>query len=357
MIQWVTCDPVTGAVVESWPGLRLDSSLPGYVGRGDKISVSLPVTERPPRWKLGSEPNRVVLVAHYDDPDQSVLWAGPVIRQQFGSGQLIELGAETIHDWLDQQQVGTVFAGGYTVTNRDLSLILADMLGPIAEYFHGTITTTLCGVTMDYTAADTADKSCASVATTIMGLTNGPEYALSWRWDATGNLETLISVGPQVGADQPSVLLSRNVEWELTTDYTAGKGATIVTATATNSGDTRNQATSYATDLLAAGYLPREYRFAPDTGDASTEILASHAEAKRAAIQTGTTSVALTFRPDGRYLIGRDLKIGDRFEADLSNPDMPEVAATLRARLLGWVAEADRTTGQIVKITPVIEES
>ena len=40
---------------------------------------------------------------------------------------------------------------------------------------------------------------------------------------------------------------------------------------------------------------------------------------------------------------------------NLANPDMPEVAATLTARMLGFVAEADRTSGEIVRITPVLE--
>lgn len=357
MIQWVTCDPVTGAVIESLPGLRLTSSLPGYVGRGDKIACSLPIEKRPPRWRLGTDPNRVVLVAHYSDPDQTVLWAGPIIRQQFGSGPTIDLGAESIHDWLSAQQLGTVFGGAYTAVGRDLSLILADMLGPIAEYFNGTIDVTLCGTLLDYSSDDTADKTCADVANTIMGMNGGPEYTLRWVWDANGCLQTLITVAPHIGSVQTAVLLSKNLEWTYTTDYTAGRGATIVTATSTNSGTVRNQATQVATELIAAGYLPREHRFAPDTGDTAAEILDLHAEAKLAAIATGTVSVELSFHPDGPYLIGRDLQLGDVVEADLSNPDMPEVAATLTARLLGWVATADPISGEITKITPVCGEA
>ena len=58
---------------------------------------------------------------------------------------------------------------------------------------------------------------------------------------------------------------------------------------------------------------------------------------------------------DGPVRINRDIRVGDVFEADLANPDMPEVAATLTARMLGFVAEADRTSGEIVRITPVLE--
>ena len=93
MIQWVVCDPATGQVIESLPGLRLESSLPSYVGKGDKVSVSLPVMQRPARWQLACEPNRVLLVAHHDDEPQTVLWAGPIQTLEYGSGSTITMSA------------------------------------------------------------------------------------------------------------------------------------------------------------------------------------------------------------------------------------------------------------------------
>lgn len=352
MIQWLACDPATGAPIESLPGLRLESSLPCYVGRGDTVRVALPVTQRPERWRIATEPNRVVLVAHYDDPDQTILWAGPAIYRDYGSGPMIHVTAQSVDGWLASQYTGTRLAKPYSVANRDRALILADMLAPAAADFHGRIDVTPCGVTQSLTIADTEDKTCASVAQTMMAL--GVEYSLGWEWDTQGCLVLVATVAGRIGATDPAVLLS-GLEWTTTEDYSGGRGATIVTAVATNSGSIRNQATVQATQLLDAGYLPIEVRYNPDTGVTSSLLLGEHAAGRLAAIAQGTTAVVISFHPDGPVLIGRDLRLGDVIQADLANPDMPEVTATLTARMLGWVADADRTSGEIVRITPVLE--
>ena len=352
VIQWVTCDPATGAVIESLPGLRLESSLPCYVGRGDSVKVSLPVQQRPARWRIATEPNRTVLVAHYDDADQTILWAGPITYREYGSGPYITLTAESVDGWLATQYTGTRLGAPYSVINRDRSLILADMLAPAVADFHGEANVTLSGVTQSLTVADTEDKTCATVAASIMAL--GVEYRIGWRWDTAGQLVLVATVAPRIGAVTPAILLS-SVEWTLTQDYSSDRGATIVTAVATTSGSIRNQATVQADTLIAAGYLRSEYRYTPDTGVTSTALLAEHAAGKLPVMQQGTVGVSLTFHPDGPVRINRDIRVGDVFEADLANPDMPEVAATLTARMLGFVAEADRTSGEIVRITPVLE--
>lgn len=352
-IQWVSVDPGTGEVIESLPGLRLESSLPCYVGRGDSVKVSLPVTQRPARWKVATEPNRAVLVAHYDDPDQTVLWAGPVTLREYGSGPLITLTAQSVDGWLASQYTGTTLGSPYSVIDRDQCLILADLLAPAAAAFHGRVDVTLSGIPQSLTITDSEDKTCAGAATTLMGLDGGPEYTIRWEWDSNGCLVCVVTVAPRIGSTSPAVFLS-NLEWTRVDDYSDGAGATIVTATATNTGTLRNQATRVAQDLLDAGYLPVELRYTPDTGVSSELLLGSHADSKIGTVKFGTTTVALSFRPDGPR-IGRDIRVGDIFEADLTNPDMPEVAATLTARMLGWVAEADRTSGEVVKLTPVLE--
>lgn len=350
-IQWEACDPSTGEVIEVLPGVCLESSLPNYVGRGDKVSLSMPAVKRPTRWQLATEPNRVVLVARYDDADQTVLWAGPASSMQCGSAALIKFSAVSVDDWLDQQYTGTVFDGPYSVIDRDRALILADMLAPIAAEFNGTINVTPCGTSQSLTVTDAEDKTCADVVKTMMQL--GLEYKVEWGWDH-GALKSVITVGPRIGAYRGQVLLS-NIEWELTKDASKGKGATIVTTTATNSGKIRNQATAKATELLAAGYLPTEHRYSPDSGTQSTDFLAENAAAKLSQIKTGTSSLSMTFHPDSPYLIGRDLQLGDSFEVDLANPDIPEIAQSRTVRMVGWVAEASKKTGQIVKITPVLD--
>ena len=353
MIQWVTCDPATGQVIESLPGLRLESSLPSYVGRGDTVKVSLPVTQRPARWQIATEPNRAVLVAHYDDAEQTILWAGPITSREYGSGPSITITAQSVDGWLDTQYTGTAVAAPYSVVDRDQSLILADLLSPAAANFHGRVDVTLSQVRRALTITDGEDKTCASAAATLMGLLGGPEYTIRWEWDSLGALVCVVTVAGRIGATAPAVLLT-GLEWTRSDDYSAGKGATIVTAVATAGGSIRNQARRTADALLAAGYLPVEYRYTPDTGVTSTLLLGQHADGKIATISQGTIGVAITFHPDGPIRIGRDLQVGDVIEADLANPDMPEIATTMTARMVGFVADADRTSGEIVKITPVL---
>lgn len=354
MIQWVACDPGTGEVIESLPGLRLESSLPVYVGRGDTVRVSLPVVQRPERWRIATEPNRVVLVAHYDDEQQTILWAGRITFRDYGSGPYINLTAESVDGWLEQQYTGPMVGSPYSVINRDQCLILADLLAPAATYFHGRVDVTPSGVLRSLTITDTEDKTCGTAAKTLMGLQGGPEYVIGWEWDSLGCLVCVVTVAARIGSDMPAQLLS-GVEWTLSDDYSAGKGATRVTATATNAGTIRNQATRVATGLLAAGYLPVEYRYTPDTGETSTALLGLHADQRIATIQQGTQGIAIVFRPDGAVRINRDIRVGDTINADLENPDMPDMNATLTARMVGFVAEADRTSGEIVKITPVLQ--
>lgn len=354
MIQWVVCDPATGAPIESLPGLRLESSLPCYVGRGDTIRVSLPVKQRPARWRIATEPNRVVLVAHYNDAPQTVLWAGPVTFRSFGSGSVITMTAQSVDGWLESQYTGTMIAAPYSVINRDQCLILADMLSPAATYFHGRVDVTLSGVTRSMTVTDSEDKTCSAVAASLMAVSGGPEYRIGWEWDEIGCLVCVVTVSPHIGATKPAKLLSR-VEWEVTNDYTAGKGATIITATATNAGSLRAQAKLEATELLASGYLPTEYRYTPDTGVTSSALLGEHAAGRLPVMQQGTAGITVSLRPDSNIRINRDIQVGDLIEIDLHNPDMPEVSQSLVARMLGFVADPDRNSGEIVKITPVLE--
>lgn len=355
MIQWVACDPSTGRVIESLPGIRLESSLPCYVGKGDNVSLSLPVAQRPDRWLIATEPDRVVLVAHHDDAAQTILWAGLCIFRSYGSGPAISLTAQALDGWLATQYTGTVIGAPYSVVNRDHALIMADMLAPLVAEFHGRIDVTLTGQTMSHFVKDSDDKTCADEATYLMGL-GQVEYRIGWEWDSTNRLVCVATVGPHIGSTTPSVVLS-DVTWSKSNDYSNGRGATRVTATATTSGSVRNQASAVAADLEAAGYVPVEVRTNPDNGATSSALLGQWSQARLGLLRGGTVGVEISFHPDSDVVLGRDFQVGDVISADLENPDMPEVAQTVTGRMVGWTADPDRVSGEIVKITPVLEAS
>ena len=69
-----------------------------------------------------------------------------------------------------------------------------------------------------------------------------------------------------------------------------------------------------------------EYRYTPDTGITSTQLLGEHAAGQLPTLQQGTVGISLEFHPDGPVRINRDIRVGDVFEADLVNPDMVTLA-------------------------------
>lgn len=354
-IHWVAVEPATGAVIEELPGLRVTSSVPTMIGQSaGNVSVELPLTDRlPARWELATEPFRTVIVAAFDDPDQTVLWAGTVINRRAGSGSTIRLTMVDVPGWLGRRYVpdGTFTGTEQTAIMRWLGLDL------LASRFHGQVDEIVTGVTLDRTYADTADKTRLDAMKDLMRVIDGPEWAVFWRWEAS-RLVCVPTVAQRLGRrsidGQPAVVFDR-LDWDCSEDWTDGKGATIVTGVATREGDQRVQVTRSADDLIAAGYLEVEHRWTPDTGSTSETVIASYVDAKLAAIRRGTRTydVAVVLA-DTDLVLGRDAGLGDDVAFDLSNPDRPELGGSLLGRLIGWVAEPDRVSGQIVKVTPVL---
>lgn len=353
-IHWVVCDPKTGNVIESLPGLRVTSSLPKTIGRGGTATFELPITDRlPARWELATEPNRVVLAAHYDDDPQTPLWVGIVYQRRRGSGPTISIGCEQIEDWLGHGR----YMPNVTYSNTDQATIMRDIVSTdVLAAFYGDDDTILTGVNRDraYAAAD--DKTRLAAAQDLMSVINGCEFTIRWRWEQ-GRLFCVPTVAQRIGrpapAEGPTFVLAR-MEWSQTNDYTDGKGATIVTGIATRQGDERVQVTRSDDVLIGAGYLPTEYRWQPDTGSVDSGVIDGYVEQRLADIRLGTTTLAVTAHVGDLIVGGPNVDVGDDIGLDLTNPDLG-YAESVTARMVGWSAQPDPVSGEITKITPILQ--
>lgn len=353
-IHWLAVEPRTGKIIDELPGLQTTSSLPTMIGRANTATVSLPITDRLPRqWDVATAPGRATLVACWDDPDETVLWHGYVTRRAMGSGPTIDLTLTDINGWLDTQYV----PDNYPLEAEQVNIM--KLLGQYAvrAQFHGVDASTLDGIRRRRSYRDDEDKTRLTAMQQLMAVENGCEWAFGFRWD-NGRLVVVCEVARRVGRRPlpgQSVPVLSDVEWTLTEDYSPGRGATTVTGVALREGDKRAQVTLKDQVLIDAGWVEQEYRWSPDTGSNTVEVLLPYVAQRLRDISRGTRTYSVSVNVAGAtQLLGRDLGLGDDIEIDIRNPDMPELDTTIPGRLIGWVAEPDPESGEIVSVEPVL---
>lgn len=355
MIHWAAYDPITGDVLEDLPGLRITSSMSTIIGRGDSVTVALPIADRlTDRWVTATQPKRVVIAGIHDPgsprpSDSTVLWAGWVDHREYGSGPEIMLRLQPPEEWLNRNYVAA-----QTFTQQPGTAIMRALgLDRVAAQFHGDVIERVSTKRHDRTYTDDQDKTCLSAMQDLMRITDGVEFALTWRIDDNGRLclvaTTAQKLGRRATLDQPAGVLIDRAEWRLTEDA----GSTIWTGTATRTGDDRVQVTRRADPLIAQGFLELERRWQPDTGSVSESIIAGYVDAARTAEQDGISALDITVHLDD-VMPGRDIGLGDDVVVELANPDLPGVEISTTLRLLGWVADPDPVSGEITEIKPIL---
>lgn len=355
MIHWAAYDPRTGVLIEELPGLRVTSSLSQIIGRGDSATVELPVTDRlPDRWELATAPGRVVIAGIVPPPhgaspsDASVLWAGWPDRREYGDGPVIKLRLQPPEELLARNYVPNLF---FTQV-ADTTIMRSIGLDFAAAQFHGDVTVEAVGKLRDRTEyLDDADKTRLTAMQELMAVRDGPEFALTWRIDSAGRLCLVARTAPMLGRRSASILVSRSA-WASIEDYSEGKGATKFTGVSTRTGDTRVTSTYTASALIAGGYLQIERRWQPDTSATNPDTIASYVTAAYTAQQYGTQAYTVSMHLDD-VVPSRDFGLGDDVSFDLRNPDLG-VAVSLTKRLVGWVADPDPDSGDIVSVSPIL---
>jgi len=348
-IRWVSFER-TGRAITELPGARIKGSISHIMGRADQASLELPITDRlPSLWQVATQPLRAVLAAIVESRgSQHVVWAGWVDRRVYGSGPNIELGLQPAEGWLARNYIaaGEYRSKPYTEIARKIGL------DRLAQEFSGSVEE-LPGASGDRTYTSDQDMTCLVGLQNLMSTRNGCEFTTRWHLDERGNLRFTAVVADRLGSDSVTCILTRG-EWTKTEEYTDGKGATIFTGTANREGDERYMYTVQAETYLAANFLRVERRWSPDTGSKNPDIIKGYVDTARANQQDGTSSYAIEVLLDD-CVPTRDFEIGDMIEVELRNADLPEANMNLRARLLGWVADPDPVSGQILKIKPILQ--
>ena len=348
-IRWVSYER-TGRAITELPGAMVSGSISHIMGRSDSVTIKLPVCDRlPPLWQVATQPLRAILAgvveargAYY------VVWAGWVEKRIFGSGDTIELGLQPAEGWLARNYIG---AGEY----RELPYTtIARKIGldRLAQEFSGRVEEGP-GRTGNRTYTNDQDMTCLVGLQNLMSSRAGCEFTTRWSIGEYGNLEFAALVSDRLGSPSVRSVLARG-SWARTEDYTDGKGATIFTGTATREGDERYMYTVQAEAYLGAGFLRVERRWSPDTGSKNPDIIRGYVDAAMDTQKDGTNSYVIEVLLED-CIPTRDFEIGDTIDVELRNPNLPEVNTNLRARLLGWVADPDPISGQILKIKPILQ--
>ena len=359
MIVWAGYDRLTGRVIEELPGLRITSSISQIIGRGDSVTVQIPVTDRlTDQWMDATQPMRSIIAGTMSDPgggpeDQVVVWAGWVEKRNFGSGPFIELKLQPPEEWLARNYVPAL-----TLTTRPYTKIMRAIgLDAVAAQFHGSVEEVESPARGDRTYMADQDLSMLKAMQNLMSTQNGPEFALSWRMDDQAALCLVARTAPRIGRvsneESPLTMLFSDVEWNYSEDCGDGRGATVFTGVATREGDERLSITRRSNALINQGFLELERRWQPDTGSVSPAIITSYVEAAQVAQSVGTITYDLSIQLD-RCVPNRDFQLGDDVAVDLMNPDLPGVDRSLTMRLLGWVADPDPVSGEIVLVRPIL---
>lgn len=348
-IRWISYER-TGRAITELPGAMVSGSISHIMGRSDSVTIKLPVCDRlPPLWQVATQPLRAILAgvveargAYY------VVWAGWVEKRIFGSGDTIELGLQPAEGWLARNYIeaGEYRGLPYTTIARKIGL------NRLAQEFSGHVEEDP-GRVGDRTYTNDQDMTCLTGLQNLMSSRAGCEFTTRWSIGERGNLEFTALVSDRLGSSSVRGVLARG-EWTRTEDYTDGKGATIFTGTANREGDERYMYTVQAEAYLGAGFLRVERRWSPDTGSKNPDIIQGYVDAAMDTQKDGTNSYAIEVLLED-CIPTRDFEIGDIIDVELRNPNLPEVNTNLRARLLGWVADPDPVSGQILKIKPILQ--
>lgn len=392
-LSWRTIDPKTGRTVEELPGAHLRSDLCQIIGRGEPVTIELPWPDRfPERWRVALTPGRMVLICE-DESTGRIWWGGLVTEQAYGNGPTLSVTAAAPENLLAR-----TFVPSRTWTQVPQTQIMADLgLSWLATHLGGRVEIGASVYSRDRSYKDEDDKSRLDAMQDLMGVINGCEFTTWWESRGDGTVGVVAAAADRLGY---RVTPDRGVEheiypeeWSLTRSYAAGKGAPIVRASTTPEGTEDGQAEKItaearASDLLAAGWVPLEERFSPETGSKNVEIIKQYADGRLADLREGTVALEVKLLVED---FPAGIRLGDDISLILQNPDMPPndspnmveyapglsmlvgsltglrqidtglwvdswgqpVQIVADARILGWALSA--TDGEITHVTPVLD--
>lgn len=350
MIKWQSFAALDGRPLTELPGLSVKSSLSSIIGRGDSVTVSLPVCDRwPANWRDGTQPMRAVLAAINDG---LVLWSGWVEKRTYGSGEAMELTLQPAEEWLKRNYIPelTFSDQRYTTIARGIGL------DRLAAQFNGRLDEDPTLDWGDRTYRADQDMTCLAGLQNLMKTKHGAEFATSWELLANGHLGIVVHTAYRlggVGKDTAGAAVLSQGSWQQVEDCSDGKGATIWRVVSNRSGDERKEFATSNGQVLQYGWLELERRWTPDTGSVDDAVLQQYMYAAKESQQYGLTSISVETTLD-HFMPGRDFVLGDYVDIDMTNLSNPELQFKGKARVIGWVCDPDPVSGEITKIKPML---
>ena len=354
-VQWLAVAARTGVILADLPLLSCDT-VSVTLGGVRTESASLPVMGvSPDDLERVTLPYGTAMVLVDDSSGAKVaLWGGLVTRRERTLGDVVTLSLSTWEAYLDRRFVSDHTWTGMSQTSIVSSLVTADVLdGSVPLQLDVTASST----TRDRTYTRVSDKSVLYELTELMGVQGGPEWTVGWthlsspeRWVPVLHVADRIGVpvpagmGPAATFECPGPV----TEARLIEDYGSGKGANLVVATSTSSGDDARPESTPA--VYADPDRPTvEHRFTPSTSITQTSTLDQHAVEALRLMQSGATALTLTSAVQDAPALGVDWGIGDDIGYVIASPGFPR-GLEGTARAIGW----QMTTTEPRKVTPIL---
>jgi hypothetical protein len=353
-LAWYGCDLRTGGIIAELPALSPTQPLSAKLGTYTTASFDLDLAGAPRDWEAATAQGQSLLVA-VDTATDTPIWPGITLTRTGGSSQTLQLGAATPERYFDSR-----YSGDITMVGADQADILAAALTPaLSDGPPFVLDSIATGTTMDYTAADTDDRTCLSVATELMSLEGGPEWTVGVRWaDAAHSgfvlpVQIRAAIGLQL--DQPEATLDfpgAVTYYTLTESYEQGKGANVVQAAGEGDGASRLVSTVYsADDLIAAGWARWVYRFTPATGITDPVQLNLHAAQALALMKLGSAVWTVQATASRAPRIGWDWGLGDAVRLAVEQSPRHPKGANAVARAWSWQLDSGAD-----QVTPILVE-
>lgn len=353
-LAWFGLDFKSGGIAEELRSLSPAQALTRRLGAQTQAELELALAGAPAAWEAATDPGRTMILA-VDTATGLPVWAGQTLPRAGGSAATARISTATLEGYLDVR-----YPGDYSVTGTDQVSIMAGLVAPALTGGPPLVLdTTASGVSMDYSVADADDRSILDCLQEISGMDGGPEWTIDpvWADAAQTRIQLVLRIRSAIGvqSDAPDAVFDMPgcvSTYELAESYEKGRGATSIIARGDRADGARvTSSTHVATDLLAAGWPLREYRWTPAQGITDPALLERHATEALALMSTGSRSWTVQAVASRAPRVGAAWGLGDSVRLSVATSPRHPAGVEVVARAYGWSLEpgADR-------ISPILLE-
>lgn len=337
--SWVACKAKTGEVIVELPYLTVDA-VRQTIGRYESVTASLPIDSEhaPDQWERAILDGGSWLVLLSETVDASgvvqaiPVWGGLVTQSQPDESDSVPITLSTLEAYLDRQYISTT----KTYTQVGQNDIAADLINSFVDDAVGGIpirvqyATAGAGTLRDHEYTDQDDKTVYSALTDWMNVVGGPEWYIGWEHLTSPERYTpVFYVGDRIGVAAPAGMSPNATfdmpgpvqSFQLTRDYSNGKGANVVMAYSSGQGTVRPQS---APQVFTDPDRPKfEYRWTPSTSILDTDRLVEWAQSRLDDQRNGSVALALSASATDPACpqLGTDWFLGDDIGFDIGGLD------------------------------------